>query len=148
MIDFTSKLTLRTSASNQLQGVVKEIKSSSTKVEVTISLYADIEIVVVITNRSLKDLDIQEGSQLYVLLKSSWISLYKTLPTELKEKNRLQGLLSNIEQDEENCEVTIDLSEQNTLISSLSNSEFQSLNLKKNDTLWAVFDTSSALLAV
>ncbi len=145
---FTSKLTLRTSARNQLLGRVTGIKHLNNNAEVLIKIAEDIEVSVMITAKSLKDLDIQKNNPISILLKSTWITLFKTLPSIQQTKNYLHGKVSAIQEDDENSEITVALSPQSDLIASVPNQVKKDLALQTDDEVWAVFDATSALLAV
>lgn len=148
LIDFTSKLTLRTSARNQLLGIVTEVNQHKTSAEVTIRIYNGVEVVVLITKKSLEDLEIRAGSQTYILLKSSWISLHKS-PNDFKSNlNYLPGSVTAIDEGDIKSEITITTAEENTLIASVTNEEKSRLDIQIGDQVWAAFEISSALLAV
>lgn len=148
LIAFLSKPTLRSSARNQLLGNVTQIKTDKNQATVSIQINAKTQIVVTITKQSLKEMDINIDSSVYVLLKAAWITLLKNNPKEENDKNCLQGVVSKIKEDETRSEITVLLNGKHTLIASIPTEEAQSQHLLSGDTVWAVFDTSSALLAV
>lgn len=148
LLAFTSKLTLRTSARNQIAGVVTAVKRFKTNAEVKIKIANEIEVVVVVTTRSLKELDIYMGKQLHILLKSSWITLVKELPNIERDTNYIKGTIAQVQEDESHVEIIVALDETHQLVSFMPLSTFSALDAGIGDTVWALFDTSSALLAV
>ncbi|MCH9812578.1 MAG: LysR family transcriptional regulator [Epsilonproteobacteria bacterium] len=148
LLAFTSKLTLRTSARNQLQGSVIEVKKFKTRAEIRLKIAPKVEVMVVITTKSLIELDIQQNSELYILIKSSWIKLVKQVSHREANKNYLLCQVQEIEVAEESVEVILALDAKNLLVVTLDKSEFDILALSIKGSIWAVFETSSALLAV
>ncbi|DAB40078.1 MAG TPA: molybdenum-dependent transcriptional regulator [Sulfurovum sp. UBA12169] len=146
---FISKLTLRTSARNQLLGTVLEIKTNKNQAKLIIKIDDKTQVAVIITKQSLKEMDIQKGAALYVLLKAAWISLFKTKPAAPEEtKNYLNGTITCIEEDEAQSEVTVLLEGKQTLIASIPTENLREQSLALKDKIWASFDISNALLAI
>ena len=146
---FISKLTLRTSARNQLLGTVTQIETNKHQAKLAIKIDEKTQIDVMITKQSLKEMDIKKGTTLYVLLKAAWISLFKAKPAITEEtKNYLCGIVTRIEKDETQSEVTLSLEGKQTLIASIPTQNLTTQSLACGDTIWAVFDISNALVAV
>ncbi len=146
---FVSKLTLRTSARNQLLGTVTQIETNKNQAKLAIKIDEMTQIAVIITKQSLKEMDIQKGAALYVLLKAAWISLLKTKPAIIEEtKNYLCGTIIRIDEDEAQSEVIVSLKGKQTLVASIPTQNLTTQSLACGDTIWAVFDISNALVAV
>ncbi|MBD2313072.1 TOBE domain-containing protein [Desertifilum sp. FACHB-1129] len=62
---------MKISARNVLKGTVKEISVGAINTEVTIEIAPGIEIVSIITKSSAERLDLTEGKEAYVAIKSS-----------------------------------------------------------------------------
>ena len=62
---------MRISARNTLKGKVKEIVKGAVNTEVTIALPGDGEIVSIITNKSVTDLGLTMGKDVYAVIKAS-----------------------------------------------------------------------------
>ncbi len=146
---FISKLTLRTSARNQLLGTVSEIKTNKNQARLTVKIDEKTQIDVMITKQSLKEMDIQKGAALYMLLKATWISLLHTKPDITEEtKNYLFGTVTHIEEDETQSEVIITLEGKQTLVASIPTLDLKERPPILGAKIWAVFDISNALIAV
>jgi molybdopterin-binding protein len=63
------------SARNQLQGVVKSIKTDAIMAEIVVTLDAGVDIVSVITASSAQRLALTEGSRVNVVIKSTEVML-------------------------------------------------------------------------
>lgn len=62
---------MKISARNSLKGVVKKLRIGLVSAEVSIEIAAGIIITAVITKSSSEDLELEEGKEAYVVIKSS-----------------------------------------------------------------------------
>jgi molybdopterin-binding protein len=62
---------MKISARNSLKGVVKKLRIGLVSAEVSIEIAAGITITAVITKSSAEDLELEEGKEAYVVIKSS-----------------------------------------------------------------------------
>ena len=67
--------TMKISARNTLKGVVKQIDQGAVNTEVTIELPGGIQIVSIITKRSVADLGLAVGKPAYAVVKASSVML-------------------------------------------------------------------------
>jgi len=142
---FAKRMTIRTSARNQLLGVVKDIQKGKLKAKITLRLSGGEEVVVFITTRSFNEMSIQKGMELFIILKSSWI---KFCNPERKSENILECSVDEILLDYENVEITLLLKGGNILTLSMSEDSFRAFGLEIGDSSHVCFGASDALLAV
>ena len=145
---FTSQPSLRTSARNQLLGEVVAVTLRDTTCDVVIRIAADTEIVVSVTEKSAQELDIQKGTMLYVLLKSSWITLFSHKPNVIPSQNLILAVIDEIDTAQKQSEVTLRFGENTKIVATVENEILESSVLKEGDQSWCMFETSAALLAV
>ncbi|MBD3789718.1 MAG: TOBE domain-containing protein [Campylobacterales bacterium] len=145
---FISKLTLRTSARNQILGTVNEIRLDDSQANVILSVEPGIDVVVTITLQSLREMNIQKGNAIYILLKASWVSLYSTKPDKVETQNILEGTILEVNEEALRSEVTVAVGKTHKLVVSVPTKELFDKKLTVGQNIWALFDTSSALLAV
>ena len=143
---FAKRLTLHTSARNQLLAQVEKAEASGLGAEVFLRLSGGEAVRVNITRRSLETMQIRPGMELFIILKSSWVRL--CAGEEAPRGNRLPCRLEKVERDGADIEVTAALSGTNTLTIALSPEAFESLGLNEGDRAIACFEPSDALLAV
>jgi len=143
---FAKRMTLRTSARNQLLGRVTAIETSDLGAEVILQLSGGEEVHVFITRRSLDEMAIEIGRELFVILKSSWITLCREPQGD--DLNILPCHLEEVLSDATSVEITATLEGGNTLTLSMKPEAFDALGLKENDRAWACFEASNALLAL
>ncbi len=143
---FAKRMTVRTSARNQLLGSVIGISKTTLGADVTLQLSGGEEVHVSITRRSLEEMAIEKGTSLFVILKSSWITLCKE--RREGEHNMLACHLEEVLRDASSVEVTAVLEGGNTLTIAMQPEVFEALGLQEGDRAWACFEASNALLAI
>lgn len=62
---------MKISARNSLKGVVKKVKIGHVSAEISVEIVAGIVITAVITRSSAENLELEEGKEAYVVIKSS-----------------------------------------------------------------------------
>ena len=62
---------MKISARNQLKGKIKNITTGAVNSEVTLELAEGLEIISIITNSSVKNLDLKEGKESFAVIKAS-----------------------------------------------------------------------------
>jgi molybdopterin-binding protein len=67
----------KTSARNKLHGVVKSILMGQVTVEVVIELSGGQEVAAVITKKSAQELNLQEGSEVFAIIKATSVMVGK-----------------------------------------------------------------------
>ena len=138
-------LGLRTSVRNALRGTVTRVGDGAVTVEVALVLGGDLELVSVITRRSVEELGLAVGKPAIALIKSSLVTL---APNAGPGRNRLAAVVVDREDGETASEVSLDLSAGKTLIATLSRQDADSLALAAGQAVTAVVAPSSIILAV
>ena len=135
---FTSKLTVRTSARNQLPATATAIETKGARSDVTVRLGWGEPLCVHITRRSLEELDIQVGSRVTVLFKPTWVTLHPT-PPDPKRPNTLSGTIINIDEGE----VTVETAPGHTIVATDTAERY-----KEEQRVWLAIEPASVLLAI
>ena len=143
---FLRSTTLHTSARNQFRGKVTKITRGSVNTEVELSISNTARIVAHVTNASAKKMKLKKDSYAIALIKSSWIILSKDNDLATSARNKLTGSITKIVKGGVNSEVSIDLGDDKSLCSVITNGSVKELNLKKGDQACALFKASSVIL--
>jgi molybdate transport system regulatory protein len=135
---FTSRPALRTSARNQLEGVITEMDVSSGIATVRVDTALDNDMEVRITRKSAEELALGKGKMVTVLFKPAWVEMHETSPDDIS---------TNIWRGE------IVASEDNELIVDINNNPIVAIQTpsrpySKGDEMWCYIDPSNALLAI
>lgn len=143
------KISMRTSARNQLSGRILEIKRGAVNSEVTIGLKGDDKITSIITNESVESLALKKGKEAYALIKSSWIIISKGRDDiAISARNKLLGKVHKIITGMINSQVVLILQGGNTITSIITNESLNNLGLKEGDDACAIFKASSVIVGI
>jgi molybdate transport system regulatory protein len=141
----TSKLTLHTSARNQLHAVISKIDKKDRSVMLMLTMNNHQDIKVSITPKSLEEMDLKEQTPLVVLLKASSITLHEKCPP-YAPCNWLHGTVKSLDISGNYAEACVALDGGGEIIASVEAVDFESINIGKS--IWAHFKSSSAIVAI
>ena len=111
-----------------------------------LKISGSVSIVAHITNDSSQKMKLKKGNYVIALIKSSWIILSKDLGVATSARNKLIGKISSIVKGKVNSEIIIDVGDDKTLCSIITNESASTLKLKKGDQACALFKASSVIL--
>ena len=143
------RLSMKSSARNQFFGKVTAIRGGSVNAEVEISLNGEDKIAAVITHESLENLGLKIGSEVWALIKASWVIL-STEDSDLKisVRNRLCGIVSRLTKGSVNSDVVLTLAGGNTVSAIVTNESIEHMGLEVGANACALFKASSVILGV
>ena len=141
---------MKTSARNLFHGSVKSITKGEVNCEVVIAVGASVEVVAQITPSSLERLDLQQGSDVYALIKASWVILAEDLSGKFKTsaRNQFCGQVVQMDKGSVNSDITLELNGGHTISSIVTNESVQELGLAIGSSACALVKSSHVLLAV
>jgi molybdate transport system regulatory protein len=119
-----SRTFLTTSARNQLPATLTHISENGLHSTLTLSLNGTDTLLSTITSKSVKNMGLNIGCDLYAIIKSSDINIVTTPPADDNNNNTLCGIVESLESVGDNIEVTLRLRGGTLLIA-----------LEKKDTL-------------
>lgn len=142
---FLHRSSLRTSARNQLFGKVKRVEKSAINSKISILIHDSLEIYSSITNKSVKDLGIEENKSVYVLIKAPWINISR----EKKDsENEILCTIKKIETEGSLVELTLHINPVISITSVMQAKKFHALSVTKNDHIIASFKPSDTIIGV
>ena len=147
-IHFLRHLTMRTSARNQLAGVVSQVRQGAVNDTVTIATAGGATLTATVTRESTDHLALAKGRPVVALIKASWVIL--ALPGEgrLSAANQLPGKVSRIHPGAVNTEVAVTLADGGTVTAIVTKDSAEALGLSEGSDVLAVFDASSVIIGV
>ena len=104
-----SRTFLTTSARNQLPATLLSIEERGLNGVLTLSLTGSHTIQSIITMKSIRNMGLTIGCDLYAIIKSSDVTVVSTLPKNDESVNVLKGTISGIESQDETDEITFAL---------------------------------------
>lgn len=149
LANFMRRLMMQTSARNQFLGRVTGLNVGPINAEVGVDIGGDDHITALITRGSVENLGLQEGSEVFALIKaSSVIIMTGAEKMKLSARNQLRGTVSDCKKGAVNGEVTLQLAGGKTVTATITNASIDGLALKEGDPAVAVIKSSSVILGV
>lgn len=143
------RLSMKTSARNQFQGCITQIKLGAVNAEVIIEMPGGDELVSIITNESVRNLGLEVGSEVFALIKASWVIVTAGEPgLRTSACNQLCGTVVSCIEGAVNGEVVIELSGGRRVAAIVTNDSIKSLGLKEGAHACALINASHIILAV
>lgn len=143
------RMEMKISARNVWLGNVTTIEKGAVNSVVTVALKGQDTIVSVITDNSVRRLELEPGSEVLAIVKAPSVMLGLEVDRKkISARNILLGTVNRIVFGVVNDEVIIDLSGGNTVTSILTSASVKRLELKEGMQVAAVIKASDVLLAV
>jgi molybdate transport system regulatory protein len=140
---------MKISARNVFQGKVTAVTAGSVNSEVEIKLGGDDKIVAIVTNGSVKSLDLASGKEVIALIKaSSVLVMTDSCGIVLSARNILTGKVSKLNNGAVNSEVTIVLPSGASVYATITHDAVAELGLEEGARASAVIKASSVILGV
>jgi molybdate transport system regulatory protein len=146
--DLFWSLGMRTSARNALRGVITAIRPGAVSGEVTLALAEGVEIVAILTRRSIGELDLSVGTPAVALIKSSFVVLAKGEGLRTSARNQIPGRVAAREDGAVNSEITLEIGGGKTLTATITLESAQALELAAGDAVSALVKAPHVILAV
>ncbi|MBU1990130.1 TOBE domain-containing protein [bacterium] len=143
-LSLLERMSMRVSARNQIAGTVVEIKKGAIHSEISLQLQSGDILKALLTNDSLRALDIITGAVVYTLFKAGAL----TISTDLKKDtpNALRGVIERINKGSVNAEVIVSLKGKNTLCATISLDALDEKNLHEGLEVLAVCEAENIIL--
>lgn len=141
---FLQRNSLRTSARNQLFGKITAIKKGKINSLLLISISKQLTIKASITNESISELGIENGKNIYALIKASWVKIV----VQEKEENLVEGIIESIKRSEDLVEISLKINDSLSIISVMNNADFDALHVKETSKACASFKPHDIIIGV
>ena len=135
---------MKTTARNELNGTIVEIKSGAVMSEVVVKVSDAIHIAATITNDAKESLNLQIAENVSVLIKSSLVILSKE-KLRATARNNIQTKVKEVIKGAVNSEVKLSIGDK-SLCAIVTNDAIADLNIQTDDTIYAIFKASSVIL--
>ncbi|QNK02181.1 TOBE domain-containing protein [Dyella telluris] len=146
-IDLVRRFLMKTSARNQLAGVVASVEAGAVNDVVQLELQGGQRLVATITRESTRSLGLAPGKSAFALIKaSSVIIAIPDGPMQLSARNQLKGVVSTIQKGSVNAEVGIQLAGGSVMVSVITLGSLEALGLREGLDVVAIVKASSIIL--
>ncbi|HZJ94970.1 MAG TPA: TOBE domain-containing protein [Thiopseudomonas sp.] len=140
------RLFMKTSVRNQFFGVVKAVKQGVTNDSVEVVIAGGQTIIANVTSESTRELGLQEGSEIFVLIQAnSIILLNDATEVRFSARNQLTGTVLRVQPGAVNTEVIITVAD-STLAVVVTNDSAEHLKLAEGSEVTAIFKASSVII--
>lgn len=142
-------IVMRTSARNTLRGTIAAVTHGAVNTEVALKITDAVEIVAIVTNRSVDSLGLVPGKEAFAMIKASFVILApdgEGLRTSAR--NRLCGTIVERTDGAVNDEIVLDLGEGRTITAIITKESADELDFQVGQRACALIKASHVILAV
>jgi molybdate transport system regulatory protein len=140
---------MRTSARNMLLCKVAEVKRGAVNAEIILDVSDDLRLVAIITEESVKTLELKRGMEVFALIKSSFVLLAPEGEIgRISARNIFSGTVARREDGAVNSEIILDIGSGKTLAAIITMESARSLDFKVGDRASALIKASHIILAI
>lgn len=142
-------LMMKTSARNTYRCTVTSVTEGGVSAEIAMDLGGGQALVAVITERSAAEMGLSVGTEVFALVKSSFVILARgTDIGQLSVRNRLTGTVEQRTDGAVNSEIVLDLGGGKTLAATITRESAEELALQPGDRATALVKSSHVILAL
>ena len=146
--DLFWSLGMRTSARNALRGVISRITEGAVSSEVGLQVADGVEIIAILTRRSVEDLGLAVGKPAIALVKSSFVLLAGGEGIRTSARNQIAGVVSARDDGAVNSEISLDIGGGKTLVATITVDSARALGIAPGERLTALIKAPHVILAV
>jgi molybdate transport system regulatory protein len=136
---------MKTSARNQIKGTVTEVIGGTVNSEVVMDV-AGTPLKAIITKEAVTDMGLAAGSEVYAIIKASFVMIAKEKPGKISTRNVIETTVSDIIEGPVSCELKLAMGGA-TLTAIITEEAAKDLGVAKGDTVYALIKASSIILA-
>lgn len=137
---------MQISARNQISGTVELIEHGKINAEIFIKLKSGYTLVSVITNTAATNLNLEIGDDVVAIFKSSTVLITTDITLNISARNKFDGIVDSINQDEINAELVIDIGNSEKIASIITSSSLERLKIEKGSQVSAIIKASDVII--
>ncbi len=140
-------MAIKTSATNQLFGIITAIKLGAVIAEVFVALKGGDQVVTSLALSEVAELNLGIGGDVLLLINASEINVFiDPKHSGLSARNCLHGSVVRIQKDRVDSEIVIQLSGGDSLVATITQVSADALGLQQGDLASAVFKSNAVIL--
>ncbi|MDD5051360.1 MAG: TOBE domain-containing protein [Sulfuricurvum sp.] len=136
---------MKTSARNELKGIITEVKAGQINSEVVLSV-GDKVLKAVVTNESVEEMALTVGESVYAIIKAPFVMVAKEKPGKISTRNVIETKVTEVKNGMVNSELKLSMGDQ-TLTAVITEDAVEDLDFKVGDTVYALIKASFIILA-
>jgi molybdate transport system regulatory protein len=148
-LNLVSGLLMKTSARNALRGKITAITSDALAAEIAVAISERTTIYAVVTNESVRALDLHVGREAVVLIKAPFVIIAtgEGAP-KLSVRNCLDGVVTRYEASAVAAEVVLDIGGGKTIAAAITAKSAETLGIAVGKPARALFDAAHVIVAI
>lgn len=139
---------MKISARNVFKGRIETIKPGAVNSEVDLVIGGGDKLVAIVTNESVRSLQLAVGQEVTALVKASSVLILAGTGSKLSARNSLPGTIKKITQGQVSAEIAIALAGGSEVHATITHDAVVELGLKEGAAATAVFKASSVILGI
>ena len=143
------EFTMKVSARNIFTGTISALVNGAVNAEVELTLAGGDKLVAIVTESSVKSLELAVGKTATALIKAPWVMVLAGESTlKFSARNQLEGIVKSLTKGAVNTEVAIELPGGSLVYSVITNEAVLDLGLKEGVPASALIKASHVILGV
>lgn len=140
---------MKISARNILAGTVTKVVKGAVNSEIDLTLQGGQKMAAIITNPSVENLGLKEGTAACAIIKASEVIIAKDVANaKFSARNVLNGDVAQVTDGAVNSEVIITLTGGAQVVASITKASVHNLDLKTGDKVSAIIKASNVIMGV
>lgn len=140
------RIAMQISARNQLMGKVGALMKGKVNAEISIVLKSGVVLVSTITNSAVEEMQIHLGDEVVAIIKASSVLLSTSTDVATSARNKLVGEIIDIKLGEVNAQVSVDVGDNDVVVSTITRESVKSLGLDIGMHVCAIIKSSSIII--
>ncbi len=140
------RLAMQISARNQISGTIEEISLGSVNAIVSVVPKSGHKLYANISKNSISNLGLKKDDEVVAIFKSSNVLISTDTSLTLSARNKINGVIKNLEKGAVNCEVSVDIGEDQIITSVITNSAVEELKLKVGNEVIMIIKSSDVMI--
>lgn len=137
---------MKTSARNQLKGIITEIKKGQINSEIVLSVADGVDVKAIVTNDAVDEMGLVVGDSAYAIIKASFVMVAKDKPTSISTRNIIETKVLEVKNGMVNSELKLSMGDQ-VLTAVITEEATEDLDFKIGDTVYALIKANFVILA-
>lgn len=140
------RLSMQISARNQISGIVDKVIKGDVNANVVILPKSGQELFANVSITSLSNLDIKKGEEIIAIFKSSNVLISTDENIAISARNKIQGKISAILQNNTNSEILIDIGNEQSIASIITTGAVKKLGLEVGKEVFAFIKSNDVMV--
>ncbi len=137
---------MKTSARNQLKGIITEIKKGQINSEIILSVADGVDVKAIVTNDAVDEMGLAVGDTAYAIIKASFVMVAKDKPTNISTRNIIETKILEVKNGMVNSELKLSMGDQ-ILTAVITEEATEDLDFKVGYTVYALIKANFVILA-